>query len=224
MKYLTHLLFYPLLLSSILFSSFSLPPAYATNRPFAFIQPSPVNTPIMQVGHPVLRQIAAPVLLEDILSPDIQQLITVMQDTMRQAPGVGLAAPQIGIPLQIAVIEDKKEYIDRLTPEEAIERDRHPVAFHVIINPTLTIIKADEQASFYEGCLSLAGYVARVPRALHVKVNALNEKGEPIEIEAAGWYARILQHEIGHLNGTLYIDHMEPKTFTTIDNYKLFPH
>lgn len=177
---------------------------------------------IRQVGDPVLRRVADPLTKEEIGDPKIQNLIHLMKNTMRHAPGVGLAAPQIGIPLQIAVIEDREKYLTFLTPEQIKERDRHPVPFQVLINPRITILASSKQKEFYEGCLSLEGYVASVPRALEVQVEALNEQGEPITIEAKGWYARILQHEIDHLNGTLYIDRMDSKTLTNIENYKKF--
>jgi peptide deformylase len=136
---------------------------------------------------------------------------------MRAAPGVGLAAPQIGESIQLAVIEDRAEYIDDLPPEELAERQRSAIPFHVIINPTLSFLD-NSTAQFFEGCLSLEGLGAIVDRALNVRVECLNERGEPITINAHGWYARILQHEIDHLNGTLYIDRMKTRTLTTTEN------
>lgn len=181
-----------------------------------------IKLEIIQAGNPVLRNIAKPLSKEEILSPSIQQLILLMKNTVENV-GVGLAAPQVGIPLQIAVIEDRKEYyINNLTTEEIQQRDRHPVPFHVIINPKLTLIDSEKKATFYEGCLSVAGFSGKVSRALKVEVEALNEKGEPIRIIAKGWYARILQHEIDHLNGILYIDRMQTQTFTTFENYKKY--
>jgi peptide deformylase len=141
-----------------------------------------------------------------------------MRDTMRDAPGVGLAAPQIGFPLQIAVIEDQAEYIEKMAPRQAIERDRQPVPFHVIINPTL-IAEGEECIEFFEGCLSVTGFTATVSRATRVRVECLNEKGEPVTIHAHGWYARILQHEIDHLHGILYVDRMRSRSLSTIDNH-----
>jgi peptide deformylase len=85
----------------------------------------------------------------------------------------------------------------------------------VLVNPRLTITDATP-ADFYEGCLSLAGFAARVPRALAVHVDALDHRGEPVAIDATGWYARILQHEHDHLMGTLYIDRMDSRTFRTV--------
>jgi peptide deformylase len=173
---------------------------------------------IRQVGEPVLRQQAAPLSNEEILSAGIQELIESMHQTMLDAPGVGLAAPQIGVSLQLAVIEDQPEYIQKLAAQEIEERRRRPVSFHVLINPRLTIV-GSESAEFFEGCLSVAGFAAKVRRALHVRVECLNERAEPVTIEAEGWYARILQHEIGHLQGELYIDRMDSRTFTTVDNH-----
>jgi peptide deformylase len=136
---------------------------------------------------------------------------------MHDALGVGLAASQIGIPLELVVIEDTPEAIQRLSPEQADERERRPVPFQVLINPILTM--PEGAAEFFEGCLSLAGYTAIVPRAKKVHVEALNEHGEAVVIDATGWYARILQHEIDHLGGVLYIDRMSPRSFTSQDNY-----
>jgi peptide deformylase len=173
---------------------------------------------ILQVGEHILRQSTRPLSTEDILSPPIQQLIELMRDTMRDAPGVGLAAPQIGMPLQLAVIEDRMEYHRTLSAEQLAARRRVPILFQVIINPQLSITQAAE-ATFFEGCLSLTGFVALVPRALAVHVECQNERGEPLVIDAEGWYARILQHEIDHLHGTLYIDRMAARSFMTASHY-----
>jgi len=141
-----------------------------------------------------------------------------MRDTMQDAPGVGLAAPQVGLPLQLAVIEHRLEYHREIPAEQLAARQRVPIPFHVLINTQLSITQASEVA-FFEGCLSLTGFMALVPRALAVHVQCMNERGEPRVIEAEGWYARILQHEIDHLNGTLYIDRMAARSFMTSMNY-----
>ena len=172
---------------------------------------------IVQAGNPVLRKQSRPLTKDEINSPAIQRLIGLMRDTMREAPGVGLAAPQIGESIQLAVIEDRSEYIDDLPPEDLAERQRSAIPFHVIINPKLTTLD-NSSAKFFEGCLSLEGLAAIVDRALNVRVECLNERGEPITINAQGWYARILQHEIDHLNGTMYIDRMKSRTLTTTEN------
>lgn len=172
---------------------------------------------IVQAGDPVLRTQSRPLTTEEIASPAIQQLIELMRDAMREAPGVGLAAPQIGVPVQLAVIEDRAEYIDGLSEEELAERQRAAIPFHVIINPKLSF-PDDASAEFFEGCLSVEGFSAVVDRALNARVECLNERGEAVTIDAHGWYARILQHEIDHLNGTLYIDRMKTRTLTTAEN------
>jgi len=172
---------------------------------------------IRQVGELVLRQKSRPLSFEEIASRSVRNLIESMRETMYDAPGVGLAAPQVGVPLQLVVIEDTLEAIQRLSPEQAAERERRPVPLQVLINPILT--RAEGAAEFFEGCLSVAGYTAIVPRANKVHVEALNQNAEPVIIDAEGWYARILQHEIDHLSGVLYIDRMNPRSFATQDNY-----
>jgi peptide deformylase len=173
---------------------------------------------IASAGEPVLRNAARPLRLEEINSARIRELIEHMRETLADAPGVGLAAPQIGEPLQLAIIEDKAEYQANLTSEELAERERRPVPFHVFINPEIEFLSPSD-VNFFEGCLSLPGFMAMVPRARKVRVRALDESGDPVEIEAEGWHARILQHEIDHLKGTLYIDRMWSRSFTSLDQY-----
>ena len=173
---------------------------------------------IVTVGEPVLRATSQELSKERILSSSIQNLIEYMRETVRDAPGVGLAAPQVGESLQLAVIEDKAEYHKALTESELKERERTEIPFHVIVNPIIES-SAEPIATFFEGCLSLPGFTALVPRAKEVRVTCLDHKGEPRIIEASGWYARILQHEIDHLHGTLYIDHMHARSFSSLENY-----
>lgn len=164
---------------------------------------------IVQVGDPVLRAAARPLTREQLRGPELQRLIELMRETMRDAPGVGLAAPQIGEGLRLVVIEDARE--DART-------QRAIVPFQVLANPELEVIDPTP-AEFFEGCLSLSGFSAIVPRALGVRVSALDHHGDPVTIEARGWAARILQHETDHLNGTLYIDRMRSRTLSTQTNF-----
>jgi peptide deformylase len=173
--------------------------------------------PIALAGDPVLRERARRLSAAEIRSAAIQRLIASMKVTMRAAPGVGLAAPQIGMPLQLAVIEDRAEYQRRLSARQRRERQREPVEFHVIANPRLRPL-GSRRVAFFEGCLSVPGLAARVARYEQVEVECLNEEGRPQTIVARGWYARILQHEIDHLLGILYVDRMEPRTLTTLEN------
>jgi len=175
---------------------------------------------IVQTGDPVLRQIARPLSVDEIRSDATRRLIEEMRETMRAAPGVGLAAPQIGESIQLAVIEDRIDYTKDVSSEELAARQRSPVDFHVIINPKISIV-GEATVDFFEGCLSVEGFVAIVRRAANVRVECLNERAEQITITAQGWYARILQHEIDHLNGTLYIDRMQTRSFTTMENVEL---
>jgi peptide deformylase len=177
-----------------------------------------VTYKILQVGDPVLRRQARPLERDEILAPATQELILRMRDTMRDAPGVGLAAPQIGESIQLAVIEDPPQAHAGMTPAQLAERERNAVAFHVLVNPRLTV-EGDDQVIAYEGCLSLAGFSMIVPRWRRVRVDALDEHGEPVVKTATGWYARILQHEIDHLRGVVCCDRMDPRSLTTQDNH-----
>jgi peptide deformylase len=180
-----------------------------------------VRLQIAQIGEEVLRAPANELSREEILSTKTQELIEHMRDTMRNAPGVGLAAPQVGVALQLAVIEDREEYHKRLSPAQLSERQRQLISFHVIINPR--IVSADNTGlEFFEGCLSVTGYSAIVPRARAVTVEYLNEHAESKRVEAVGWYARILQHEIDHLAGVLYVDRMHTRTLTTLENLERY--
>jgi len=173
---------------------------------------------IRSVGEPVLRSRAKALRPEEILLPSTRDLIAAMRETMNDAPGVGLAAPQVGIPLQLAVIEDREENMKDLSREVLAERERKVVPFHVIINPVLTL-ESPAEIEFFEGCLSLPGLVALVPRARKVKVECLDQHGQAKVIRASGWYARILQHEIDHLSGALYVDRMRSVSLCSLENF-----
>jgi peptide deformylase len=167
---------------------------------------------IVQAGDPALRQSAR---------EETQRLIRDMQETMSDAPGVGLAAPQVGLSLQLAVIEDREDLLKTLPAQDLLEKERNPVPFHVLINPRIVQMTKDKR-DFFEGCLSLPGFSAMVPRAHTVRVEFLNERAEARQVEATGWYARILQHEIDHLGGTLYLDRMHTRTFTSLENWNRY--
>jgi peptide deformylase len=173
---------------------------------------------IVQVGDPVLRRRARPLSLDELASARIQKLIEDMRETMRAAPGVGLAAPQIGESIQLVVIEDPPAYHTKISADELAARERDIVPFHVLVNPVLTI-RTDEMVPAFEGCLSFAGFSMVVPRARKVRVEALDEHGQRVVKVATGWYARILQHEVDHLGGTVCIDRAETRTLTTQANF-----
>jgi peptide deformylase len=173
---------------------------------------APPLPPVVQAGHPVLRAVAEPINPASLGSGDLRALVQTMVAVMRAAPGVGLAAPQIGVGLQLIVLEDAEALMARLTPPERAARGRVPYPLQVLVNPRLTPIGA-ERATFFEGCLSVKGYMALVERALTVEIAGLDEHGKDVSFRVSGWPARILQHEIDHLQGTLYVDRMLTRTF-----------
>jgi peptide deformylase len=169
--------------------------------------------PIVQAGHPALRQRAA--AYDGQLSADqLERLIGVMRQVMHEAPGVGLAAPQLGIPLQLAVLEDKFD----VDPDAAALRNRSPLDFLAILNPRYTQVGSG-LASFYEGCLSLSGLQAVVARPDTVLLEYLAPDGAAERREFSGWQARIVQHETDHLNGILYIDRAQLRSLSSNVEY-----
>jgi peptide deformylase len=175
--------------------------------------------PIIQCGDPVLRRAAEPVDPADLRTARLRHLIAQMRATMEAAPGVGLAAPQIGVSLQLAVMQDSPESWGHLNEEERAARERDALPFTVLINPAVTPVDGDGLASFYEGCLSVPGLSAVVARHRAVRVKALDSHGEPVDRVYSGWPARIVQHEADHLGGRLYLDRAEARSLTTADNY-----
>jgi len=176
-------------------------------------------TPIVQAGTPVLRARAEDVPLERVATPELQRLFASMIATMRAAPGVGLAAPQIGVPWRVIVLEDRPELLAALSPAERAEREREPFATRVFVNPVLRHV-GDEHATFFEGCLSVKGYVGLVERSREVEVTGFDEHGAAQTWRVKGWPARILQHEVDHLDGTLYVDRMKTRSFATAEEAK----
>jgi peptide deformylase len=170
--------------------------------------------PIVQVGAPVLRARAEEVATDQIQTPEFRRVVAAMIETMRKAPGVGLAAPQIGIPWRLIVLEDRPDLISKLTEAERDERERVVFPVRVFVNPVLTLI-GEERAMFFEGCLSVKGFAGMVERAREVEVTGLDENAQRQTWRVKGWPARILQHEVDHINGTLYVDRMSPRSFST---------
>ncbi len=156
--------------------------------------------PIVQAGHPVLRSPARPVAGQ-LSAGELEALIELMRRTMHEAPGVGLAAPQIGLPLQLAVVEDLYE----LPAEIGAARERSPLEFLALLNPRYQAIGSGT-ASFYEGCLSMRGWQAVVERPSRLRLTYDDVTGLACHREFGGWAARIVAHETDHLHGTLYID------------------
>jgi peptide deformylase len=174
---------------------------------------------IVQVGDPVLRAATAAVDPSAIRSAEIQNLIEGMVAAMHKAPGVGLAAPQVGVSKRIIVMEDRPEMTAGLPQDVLIEREREPQPLRVLINPVMTMVGA-ETRDFFEGCLSITGYTAMVTRNREVAVSYLDEKGNPQEWRARGWPARVMQHEYDHLERVLYTDKMIRRSFMSTEEFK----
>lgn len=152
---------------------------------------------IVYLPEPILRRKAKPVTKFD---KDLQTLIDDMIETMRDAPGVGLAAPQVNIPLQLTVIE----YAEGEDEEENEGKELKKKLF-VLVNPEIVKV-SEEKVMGVEGCLSIPGLVGEVERHETIQVKALNRHGQPVKHKVSGWMARIFQHEIDHLHGVLYTD------------------
>lgn len=149
---------------------------------------------IVTLPAPVLRRKARKVT---DFGPELQTLIDDMIETMREAPGVGLAAPQVDAPLRLIVVEYGDDEDENIPPK-----------LYTLINPEITRFSSDSEVGT-EGCLSIPGFAGDVERPLGVTVKGLNRRGQPIKIKAEGWLARIFQHEIDHLDGVLFTDRAE---------------
>ncbi|ALG29010.1 peptide deformylase [Glutamicibacter halophytocola] len=172
--------------------------------------------PIVQLGHPVLRQQAV-AYTGQLDQPLLEQLLSAMRQTMYHAPGVGMAAPQVGIPLQIAVLEDLYP-----VPEEiAAEREREPLEYFEIFNPTYAAT-TDREAVFYEGCLSFEGFQGVVTRPADITATYEDRDGAQHSREFSGWQSRIVQHETDHLSGVVYVDKSETRSL--INEQELWRH
>jgi peptide deformylase len=153
---------------------------------------------VARIGHPGVRSPARPVPADGIPSSDLQRLVDDMIETMHEYDGVGLAAPQIHVGLRLAVIE----------VPASDERSREAVPLTVLINPQVTAL-GDEKEHDWEGCLSIPDLRGVVPRWSRLRLEALDRTGAPFTLEANGFFARVIQHECDHLDGSVYLDRME---------------
>lgn len=145
--------------------------------------------PILRLGDSLLSDPARRV---EVITPEIATLIDDMIETMYAAPGIGLAAPQVGTSLRIFVLD--------------LSLGRDPAALHVMINPEF--VERDGMQLEEEGCLSVPGFLATVARPKHVVLKGLNRQGDEYTIEGTGLMARAVQHEVDHLNGCLFVDRL----------------
>lgn len=176
---------------------------------------------VARLGHPVLRKIAEPVDPAALRTPAVQRLIDDMIETMRDADGAGLAAPQVYESVQVCVIEisHNPRYPDALE-----------IPLTVLVNPIVTPVPTDSGAavserdsiSMYEGCLSVTGLRGRVTRPRRVRVQALDRHGKPLEFSWEGVRACVVQHETDHLNGVIYVDRADSKSLTFLREYERY--
>ncbi|XP_011641642.1 peptide deformylase, mitochondrial-like [Pogonomyrmex barbatus] len=169
-------------------------------------------THVCQVGDPVLRDCAMKIEPEIVRMADFQKLIKHLTSVMRTYNAYGLSAPQIGLPWQIFAIECTERNMKGIEETVKKAQEMSIIPMTIFINPELKIIDYTS-ITFYEGCESIRGFTAAVPRAYEIEITALNASAEQFTWRARGWAARIAQHEYDHLQGKLYIDKMDVKTF-----------
>ena len=160
---------------------------------------------VARMGHPVLNRTADAV--EDPTAPEIQRLIADMVDTMADAPGIGLAAPQVHVPKRLVIFHIPETRAHQEEDENGDKAEK-AVPMTVLINPEIEAL-GEERVTGIEGCLSLPGMVGMVPRFRRIRYKALAPDGSVIEREASGYHARVVQHECDHLDGILYPQRME---------------
>lgn len=164
---------------------------------------------ITQIGNPVLRENCREVTAEELASPEMQQFIDNLIQTKRAANGAGIAAPQVGKPWRIFVVEVKDNPRYPYKPETELT---------VCVNPEIEFL-TDERYLNFEGCLSIPDLRGKVPRCPHIRVRALDRHGNPFDRIVKGITAGTFQHEDDHLNGILFPDRADPKTFSTWDEF-----
>lgn len=167
---------------------------------------------VSRMGHPVLRQRAAEIPPAQMQSPSMQRLIDDMIETMIDYEGIGLAAPQVFEPLRLIVLGDPA----------ADPQDEAAIPLTVLFNPQFTA-QSSECLDAWEGCLSIPQLRGVVPRSTTVAVQGYDRKGQAMEMEAEGLFARVLQHEIDHLDGVLFLDRMDDlQTLTFVEEYQRY--
>jgi len=170
---------------------------------------------IQQIGDPILRKQARKVELAALISTEFQDIIHELVSTMRKNNAAGIAAPQIGYSMQVIALEvtgnDLKLAMNKYGSRGVSKMQMSLFPLKILINPKLKIIDPTH-VTFREGCLSMKYFSAMVPRAKEVEIQALNEHGDAIKFQAHGWTARILQHEMDHLQGNLFVDSMMYKS------------
>lgn len=169
---------------------------------------------IARLGNPVIRDVTTLISKDELRKQAIQDLIDNMIETMRDANGVGIAAPQVH--------ELKKIIVMEVSPNNPRYPNQKAVPLTVIINPMI-LSKSEDQEEDWEGCLSVPDMRALVPRFSSVKVSGLDRHGQSLEIKASGFFARVIQHEVDHLGGNVFLDRLpDLKTLTHLREYEQY--
>ena len=169
---------------------------------------------IVRMGHPVLREVAKPYPIAEIGTSAFTKMVSDMRDTLHASGGIGLAAPQVNIPYQLAVIE--------IGNTSSRYGEIPAIPFSVYVNPTLTVLDPDV-AGYWEGCLSVPGMMGFVERPQHIQVDYLDENGAARTMTLQGFLATVFQHEFDHLQGHLYVDRLkDPALFAFDAEYRQF--
>lgn len=163
---------------------------------------------VLRMGHPVLRQLARPVTPEELRSERLRLLVADMIDTLKDYGGIGLAAPQVGESLRLALI-DIPDGMTRYTQTE-------PMPLTVFVNPTIEVVDETVEG-YWEGCLSIPGLRGYVERPQGVRVRYTDLEGETHALELGGFLATVFQHELDHLDGTLYVDRVQDSRLLAFD-------
>ena len=167
---------------------------------------------VIQIGDPMLRQRSLPVEKDTIFEPGFKSIVMQLRQILEKYDSLGLSAVQIGVPCRMFAIQMTKKQLNSWDSKVVAERQMEEIPFQVFINPELRILN-NKQIVDRESCTSVYGFSALVPRFEEVEVSALNEEGETVMLRARGWKARILQHEMDHLDGKLFVDKMDRETF-----------
>ena len=169
---------------------------------------------VARMGHPVLRAKARPLQAAEIRSPQLQQLIDDMFETMHEYQGVGLAAPQVHAGVRL--------FVAGIPPDPDAEKDPDDVPEMALINPEISVVGRDTVED-WEGCLSIPDIRGRVPRAKQIVVRAYDRTGKRVEIKASNFTARVIQHETDHLDGVLFFDRMKSfESLTFIEEFQRY--
>ncbi|XP_044726672.1 peptide deformylase, mitochondrial-like [Chrysoperla carnea] len=177
-------------------------------RNWFYSKTTPPYSHIVQIGDPILRVKAENVPDSLIHTTELKNLIKQLQYVMKKYNSIGISAPQIGVPLRIFLMELNHKNLERFPKDVRKTRQIEHIPFTVFINPVLRVLDY-KKATFPEACESFRGYTADVPRHISVQCSGLNELGKKVSLNSQGWTARVIQHEMDHLDGKMYTDLMD---------------